>query len=1038
MSDAFSNLFHNNYGVDGEKFIAKPPGAEYPMMYSGKPPLTWGQYEPGVMADTPEAVAEDKRKHDFHGSPADQAFIQQMQEQPEGSQITDEAWIGASKRLYHYMNPKSAPQPSVETPSGVIDIYPGGNPRALQLGPAPAPGAGFTDEDYANWGVNFMSKFNYNITAMLFDVNKLSGAPSEVAASMYYMMETADRDGMLLENFTRGFSNFMTDPTTYVGLSTLGIGMVGTQSGKQLSKMAFKDVLKNIVVNRGGSAAAVAGVEGAAFSAVDDAARQGVAMNAGQQEEFAGGQNALSMAAGAVLGNRLAAGLPAIGETVMRAAQAIPDVVSAVGDELTSGAMYSNPVFALFDAAKKAYEATPNDPLVKSNYLKLQTEREAAVEAGQIDPNPTPEVIPTLVQTEHPGAPRAREIADARIAQERLDAEANVKAGKKPKSVKDVVKIEDLAQYFEEDHLAMHGRKLDPTDPADQQVAARAMAAEIDLQMTQAASGAGWYDADVLKTFQRLSEIPGLERMKTDETARIIWSAMAAPTSINQLVKNNTRAATAAALTYFRTGKFPIEAPKPDTVTEGIPKAGWGMYGVTSVEPGMKIISHLIEKLGEDGFADWWLSPHTKGELTAIRRAVGLSGGPSGVSGKADSIHLGAMVLGDKTGRFSLNINGYEGTTKDVWYSRTYNRAFGQMFGPPDKKTGKPVVQGGPRNQTERREMEAFNKLVLANTQAKDLSEADAQAILWFYEQGLFTRLGVTSRPGSFSEGVGEIHGTLGVRPTVRGSDGVETEVEPGTTLDGFRGVSEGARAVRYQRRTERYFGVDSAEVDGTLPRPYTGESNGDAGGSGRVTLSPTPEVLARYQEAGLNIPKLNELDALTASQPYHDDMTAAMAAHPYGAQVEIKSPKELSELRLFRTENMGGFAIKPDGDVVAVFTGKAEPRKGIYAIMQAAIAQGGRKLDAFNTMLPDIYETVGFKPVSRIPWSEANAPDNWDKATFAEFNNGEPDVVFFVYDPEYFGGIKMEDVPLFEGDGNYDAAVAAQTSALQVLGGGE
>jgi len=26
----------------------------------------------------------------------------------------------------------------------------------------------------------------------------------------------------------------------------------------------------------------------------------------------------------------------------------------------------------------------------------------------------------------------------------------------------------------------------------------------------------------------------------------------------------------------------------------------------------------------------------------------------------------------------------------------------------------------------------------------------------------------------------------------------------------------------------------------------------------------------------------------------------------------------------------------------------------------------------------------------------------------------------------------------LFEGDGNYDAAVAAQTSALQVLGGGE
>ena len=59
-------------------------------------------------------------------------------------------------------------------------------------------------------------------------------------------------------------------------------------------------------------------------------------------------------------------------------------------------------------------------------------------------------------------------------------------------------------------------------------------------------------------------------------------------------------------------------------------------------------------------------------------------------------------------------------------------------------------------------------------------------------------------------------------------------------------------RGVHSQLRTEQYFEGGSTEVNGTLPRPYTGESNGDAGGSGRVTLNPTPEVLARYQEAGL------------------------------------------------------------------------------------------------------------------------------------------------------------------------------------------
>ena len=34
---------------------------------------------------------------------------------------------------------------------------------------------------------------------------------------------------------------------------------------------------------------------------------------------------------------------------------------------------------------------------------------------------------------------------------------------------------------------------------------------------------------------------------------------------------------------------------------------------------------------------------------------------------------------------------------------------------------------------------------------------------------------------------------------------------------------------------------------------------------------------------------------------------------------------------------------------------------------------------------------------------SEEEAPPDWDKETFKDFNNGEPDVVFMVHDPEYF-----------------------------------
>jgi len=661
--------------------------------------------------------------------------------------------------------------------------------------------------------------------------------------------------------------------------------------------------------------------------------------------------------------------------------------------------------------------------------LKSSTDKEvdiviAEIEAGKL--NGSADTAAVLTDTPHRLTSTAREVADKRIALEKemalLEAE---RSGKALKRVGSQVKIDDLAKTFDTDHIDVHGRKLDPTVAADQLIAARIIAADIDAQMTQANSGAGWYDADVEKTFEMLGAIPGLEDLQNNETKRIIWSALAAPTSINQKVINNTKAATAAMLTYARTGEIPIVAPVKDATTQGIKNAGWGMYGVTSVEPGMKVISKLIEKYGEEGFADWWLSPHTLKELTDIRKEAGLGGGPSGLSGGKDSIHLGAMVLGDKTGRFSLNINGYEGTTKDVWYSRSYNRAFGQMFGANDPKTGLPVVQGGPRNQTERRQMEAFNQLVLDNTALKGLSEADAQAVLWFYEQGLYSRLGVQSRPGSFSEGVGEVYGSLGLRQPVRGSDGIEIEIEPPTALDNFRDTSGSVRAIRANRRANAR--LDNGSGLGGTTGPYTREVVETDGGTGLLSFTPDPVVSKQYETAGNSLPAIRQVNSEPNAATYNADMVAAMAENPAGAQVEIKSAEDLSGYNLFRTEAGSGLAIKPDGDIVAVFASPNEPPRGSYAMLQAAVQAGGKKLDAFDTFLPKIYESAGFRPVARLPWNDEFAPPGWDKKVFSEHNNGEPDIVFFVHDSNYYGGAK--DIPVVK---EYDQAVLLQDEALK------
>ena len=56
--------------------------------------------------------------------------------------------------------------------------------------------------------------------------------------------------------------------------------------------------------------------------------------------------------------------------------------------------------------------------------------------------------------------------------------------------------------------------------------------------------------------------------------------------------------------------------------------------------------------------------------------------------------------------------------------------------------------------------------------------------------------------------------------------------------------------------------------------------------------------------------------------------------------------------------------------------------------MIQATFEAGGRKLDAFETFLPGIYETAGFRPVARLGWSDEFQPPNWNKETFKSFNN--------------------------------------------------
>jgi hypothetical protein len=104
-------------------------------------------------------------------------------------------------------------------------------------------------------------------------------------------------------------------------------------------------------------------------------------------------------------------------------------------------------------------------------------------------------------------------------------------------------------------------------------------------------------------------------------------------------------------------------------------------------------------------------------------------------------------------------------------------------------------------------------------------------------------------------------------------------------------------------------------------------------------------------------------------------------------------------------------------------------PKNAVASALALAVKEGGRRLDCYDTVLPQLYSSAGFKAVARVRFDEEYKPPGWDYDTFKAFNNGRPDVVGMVYDPDYEPNYRAGDGVVVS---EYDDIARRQSAALR------
>lgn len=228
-----------------------------------------------------------------------------------------------------------------------------------------------TDQELADYGLDQMGWFNYNLPTMGVDAARVTNAPEDYQKSFLYMMDTYDALQMSWGGTLRFAQGVLLDPTTYVGIGTLGLGTAAAQGTKVATKQGVKELLR-----QGIGAGIRTGVEGAIYAGTGSALKQQVEVAGGRRDSISAVDVAVDAGIGAAAGFGLGT------------------VVSAVGAKATqkgAGAVTPSTAPSPTAAVDNASMAAPTSPTAVPTAPNVLLSN-----VTQVAPSAAPTVEPTL------------------------------------------------------------------------------------------------------------------------------------------------------------------------------------------------------------------------------------------------------------------------------------------------------------------------------------------------------------------------------------------------------------------------------------------------------------------------------------------------------------------------------------------------------------------------------------------------------------------------------------------------------------------